>query len=151
MFVHYFVRLWTSHYTLFTMFIFDSARNLMRNLLYRPLWHYVKIPIAWREWRNAKWEKWLLRRFTKCHLHTFRFSRFTNIFLRSRQFDDKCIAGLITAPAFTIPNCCFCSYSTIQPTYYHPNWPIRGAISMYGAVFNYRMLICVLAVHILLW
>ncbi len=41
----------------------------------------------------ARWEKWLARRFTKCHLYTSRFSCFANIFSRSRQFDDKCIAG----------------------------------------------------------
>ncbi len=29
----------------------------------------------------------------KCHLYTFRFSRFANIFSCSRQFDDKCIAA----------------------------------------------------------
>ncbi len=32
--------------------------------------------------------------FTKYHLYTYRFSHFANIFSRSRQFDDKCIAGL---------------------------------------------------------
>ncbi len=73
-FVNYFVRLRTSHYTLFTIsptsFIFDSARNLP----YRPLWRFMKIPIAWRELRNTRWEKWLARRFTKCHLYTSRFS-----------------------------------------------------------------------------
>ncbi len=41
MFVHYFVRLRTNNYTLFTispiLVIFDSARNLTRNLPYRPL------------------------------------------------------------------------------------------------------------------
>ncbi len=74
--------------TIHFSFIFDSARNLMRNLLYRPPWHFVKIPIA------SRWEKWLVRRFTKCHLYTSRFSRFTNIFSCSCQFDDKCIAGL---------------------------------------------------------
>ncbi len=30
----------------------------------------------------------------KCHLYTYRFSHLANIFSRSRQFDDKCIAGL---------------------------------------------------------
>ncbi len=40
--------------------------------------------------KNTRWEKWLARRFTKCHLYT---SRFANIILRSRQFNDKCIAG----------------------------------------------------------
>ncbi len=61
MFVHYFVRLRTNHYTLLTIstisFIFDSARNLTRHLLYHPLWHFVKIPITWRERRNARYEK----------------------------------------------------------------------------------------------
>ncbi len=41
MFVHYFARLQTNHYTLLTIspisFIFDSARNLMRNVPYHPL------------------------------------------------------------------------------------------------------------------
>ncbi len=96
-FVNYFVRLWTKHYTLLTIslisFIFDSARNLTRNLLYRHLWHFMKIPIAWWELRKAKWEKWLARRFTKCYLYTSHFFHFANIFSRSRQFDDKCIAG----------------------------------------------------------
>ncbi len=59
-----------------------------------PLWRFVKIPTVWRERRNARWEKWLARWFTKCQLYTYRFSHFTNIFSRSRQFDDKCIAGL---------------------------------------------------------
>ncbi len=96
-FMNYFVRLQTSHYTLLTIspisFIFDSARNSTRKLPYRPLWRFVKIPIAWRERRNTQWEKWLASRFTKCHLYTTHFSRFANIFSRSRQFDDKCIAG----------------------------------------------------------
>ncbi len=93
MFVHYFVRLRTNHYTLLTIspisFIFDSARNLS----YHPLWCFVKIPIVWRERRNARWEKWLAGRFMKCHLYTSRFSHFANIFSYSPQFDDKCIAG----------------------------------------------------------
>ncbi len=92
MFVHYFVKLRTNHYTLLTVslisFIFDSASNLH----YRPLWRYVKVPIVWREWQNATLEKWLARWFTKCHLYTSHFSHFANIFSRSRQFDDKCIA-----------------------------------------------------------
>ncbi len=79
-FVNYFVRLRTNHYTLLTIlpisFIFDSVRNLMRNLT------------VWWERRNARW-------FTKCHLYTYRFFHFANIFSRSRQFDDKCIAGFI--------------------------------------------------------
>ncbi len=29
----------------------------------------------------------------KCHLYTYCFSHFVNIFSHSRQFDDKCIAG----------------------------------------------------------
>ncbi len=92
-FVNYFVRLRTNHYTLLTispiLFIFNSARNLS----YCPLWRFVKIPIAWRERQNTRWEKWLARRFTKCHLYTSRFSHFANIFSCSLQFDDKCIAG----------------------------------------------------------
>ncbi len=59
----------------------------------RPLWRFVKIPITWRERRNARWEKWLARWFTKCHLYTSHFSHFANIFLCSRQFHNKCIAG----------------------------------------------------------
>ncbi len=96
-FVNYFVRLRTNHYTFFTispiLVIFDSARNLTRNLPYRPLWHFAKILIIWRERQSARWEKWLARWFKKCHLYTSHFSRFANIFSRSRQFDDKCIAG----------------------------------------------------------
>ncbi len=53
----------------------------------------MKIPTVWRERRNARWEKWLARWFTKCRLYTYRFSHFANIFSHSRQFDDKCIAG----------------------------------------------------------
>ncbi len=98
MFVHYFVRLRTNHYTLLTisriLFIFDSARNLMRNLPYHLLWYFVKILITWRKGQNVRWEKWLARWFTKCHLYTFRFSHFAKIFSRSHQFDDKCIALL---------------------------------------------------------
>ncbi len=82
----------TNHYTLLTIssisFILDSTRNLMRNLSYCPLKRFMKVPITWREWRNARWEKWLARRITKCHLYTSRFSRFANIFSRSRQFND---------------------------------------------------------------
>ncbi len=97
MFVRHFVRLRTNLYTLLTIspisFIFDSARNLTRNLPYRPLWCFMKIPLAfWERW-NAIWEKWLARWFTKCHLYTSRFSHFTNIFSCSHQFDDKHIAG----------------------------------------------------------
>ncbi len=72
MFVHYFMRLRTNHFTLLTN-IADfvhlwSARNLMRNLSYHPLWRFMKISIARQERRNVRWEKWLARRFTKCHL-----------------------------------------------------------------------------------
>ncbi len=71
--------LYTSHNI--TDFVhFDSARNLTRNLFYRPLWRFVKIPIIWREWWNARWEKWLARRFTKCRLYTSCFSRFPTVF-----------------------------------------------------------------------
>ncbi len=69
------------------------CEKLDGNLPYHPLWCFVKIPIAWREWRNARWEKWLARQFTKCHLYTSRFSHFANIFSHSRQFDDMCMAG----------------------------------------------------------
>ncbi len=31
----------------------------------------------------------------KCHLYTSRFLCLANIFSRSRQFDDKCIAGFV--------------------------------------------------------
>ncbi len=41
----------------------------------------------------ARWEKWLVRRITKCHLYTSRFSRLANIFWHFRHFDIKCIAG----------------------------------------------------------
>ncbi len=82
-FVNYFVRLRTNHYTCLTispiLFIFDSVRNLIRNLPYRPLWHYVKIPIIWQEWQNTRWEKLLARWFMKCHiswLYTYCFSHF---------------------------------------------------------------------------
>ncbi len=50
--------------------------------------------IAWREWWNVRWEKWLARQFMKCHLYTSRFSHFANIFSCFRQFADKCIARL---------------------------------------------------------
>ncbi len=73
--------------------IFDSARNLTRKFPYRPFWRFVKIPIAWWEGQNARWQKWLVRRFTKCYLYTSRFSHFANIFSHSCQFDDKCIAS----------------------------------------------------------
>ncbi len=95
-FVNYFVRLRTNQYRLLTispiLFIFDSVRNLTRNfpyLLFDVLWKY------WLSGENgdARWEKWLARWFTKCHLYTYRFSHFANIFSHSRQFDDKCIAG----------------------------------------------------------
>ncbi len=80
MFVHYFVRMQTNYYTLLTIspisFIFYSARSLTWNLPYNRLWCFVKIPIAWRERRNARWEKWLTRWFTNCNLYT---SHFANI------------------------------------------------------------------------
>ncbi len=102
-FVNYFVRLRTNHYTLLTIspisFIFDSTRNLPCH----PLWCFMKTPITSWEWRNARWEKWLARRFTKCHLYTYRFSRFANIFSHSRQFDDKCIAGFTISLKFLYP------------------------------------------------
>ncbi len=103
-FVNYFVRLRTNHYTVLTVspisFIFDSARNLTRNfpyLLFDILWKYRLSGENGerRERRKARWEKWLARWFTKCHLYTYRFSHFANIFSRSRQFDNKCIAGFI--------------------------------------------------------
>ncbi len=63
------------------------------------LWHFVKLPTVWRERRNAIWEKWLARWFTKCHLYTYHFSHFANIFSRCCQFDDKCIASFTTGLA----------------------------------------------------
>ncbi len=90
-FVNYFVKLRTNHYTLLTISPISSIFDSMRNLSYRPLWRFVKIPIAWRERCHTRWEQWLARRFTNCHLYTSRFSRFANIFLHSRQFNDKCI------------------------------------------------------------
>ncbi len=59
-----------------------------------PLWRFVKIATVWRERRNARWEKWLAKWFTKCHLYTYRFSHFTIIFSHSCQFDDKCTRGV---------------------------------------------------------
>ncbi len=48
MFVHYFVRLRTNHYTLLTIspisFIFDSVRNLMRNF------PYLLFDVSWKYW-----------------------------------------------------------------------------------------------------
>ncbi len=58
-----------------------------------PLWCLVKTLIAWREWQNVRWEKWLARWFTKCHPYTSRLFCFANIFSRSCQFNNKCIAG----------------------------------------------------------
>ncbi len=70
------------------------CEELDEKLSLSPLWRFVKIQTVWRERQNARWEKWLARWFTKCHLYTYRFSHFANIFSHSRQFDDKCIAGL---------------------------------------------------------
>ncbi len=82
------------------------CEKLDEKLSLSPLRHFVKITTVWRERRNARWEKWLARWFTKCHLYTYRFSHFTNIFSHSRQFDDKCMAGfmlVITADGFKLP------------------------------------------------
>ncbi len=57
-FVNYFVKLRTNHYTLFTI----SPISVI------SLWHFVKIPIIWRERWNMRWEKWF---------HTF-FENFTH-------------------------------------------------------------------------
>ncbi len=70
------------------------CEKLDKKLSQSHLWRFVKIPVVWREQRNARWEKWLARWFTKCHLYTYRFSHFVNIFSCSRQFDDKCISWL---------------------------------------------------------
>ncbi len=59
MFVHYFTRLQTNHYTLLTISPISSSFDSARNLPYHLLWHFVKIPIAWQDWRNTRWEKWL--------------------------------------------------------------------------------------------
>ncbi len=83
-----------------------------------PLKGFVKIPIAWREWRNARWEKWFAKWFTKCHLYISHFSRFTNIFSHSRQFDDKCIAGFKRLKmCHYVPKCAtlnYCSKSGLE-------------------------------------
>ncbi len=57
-----------------------------------------------------------------------------NTFWLSRLLPNHCTSIHIIKLSFR-------SYSTMQPTNYQPNWPIRRAISVYGAVFNYRMLI----------
>ncbi len=65
----------------------------------RPLWRFVKIPIACQERRNAIWENdW--RDGLWNAIYTSRFSRFANIFSYSRQFDDKCIAGFTPEPCW---------------------------------------------------
>ncbi len=48
----------------------------------------------------------IFRLFRESPLYTSHLSRFANIFSRSRQFEDKCIAGLIftTGQPLTIPN-----------------------------------------------
>ncbi len=56
------------------------CEKLDKKLSLSPLWHFVKIPTVWRERRNARWEKWLARWFTKCHLYTYRFSHFAKFF-----------------------------------------------------------------------
>ncbi len=90
---------WDCHQSLYTSHnIADFVHlwfceKLDEKLSLFSLWHFVKIPTVGRERRNARWEKWLVRWFTKCYPYTYRFSYFANIFSRSRQFDDKCIAG----------------------------------------------------------
>ncbi len=69
-----------------SLILWETWREACRIVLGRV----GKISIAWRERRNGRWEKWFARWFTKCHLYTSRFSRFTNIFSCSQQFDDKC-------------------------------------------------------------
>ncbi len=69
------------------------CEELDEKLSLSPFWRFVKIPTVWRERRNARWEKWLARWFTKCHLYTHHVSHFANSFLRSRKVDNKCIAG----------------------------------------------------------
>ncbi len=56
------------------------CEKLDEKLSVSPLWHFMKILTVWRERRNAKWEKWLTRWFTKCHLYTYRFSHFATFF-----------------------------------------------------------------------
>ncbi len=73
------------------------CEKLDEKLSLSPLWRFVKIPTVWRERRNARWEKWLARWFTKCHLYTYHLSHFANIFSCSHQFNDKCIAGFTTS------------------------------------------------------
>ncbi len=83
--------LYTSHSI--TDFVHLWFCKKLEKLSLSPLWRFVKIPTVWRERRNARWEKWLARWFTKCYLYTYRFSHSANIFSHSRQFADKCIAG----------------------------------------------------------
>ncbi len=95
MFVYYFMRLQTNHFTLLTIspisFIFDSARNLTRNfsyLLFDVSWKY-RLSGEMRDEKN-NWQDGLQNA-----IYTIMVSHFANILSRSRQFDDKCIAGFI--------------------------------------------------------
>ncbi len=78
------------------------CEKLDEKLSLSPLWRFVKIPTVWRERQNARWEKWLARWFMKCHLYTYRFSHFANIFSHSRQFDNNCIVFRIYLSAVNI-------------------------------------------------
>ncbi len=92
MFVPYFVRLRTNHYTLSQYHRFHSA------LILRETCHIVLFNISWKyrssgengetpdeknDWRDGSQNAIL---YTSC------FSRFANIFSCSRQFDDRCTA-----------------------------------------------------------
>ncbi len=111
MFVHYFVnyfaRLQTNHYTLLTIspisFIFDSARNLT-NCVAAPSFTFCKNTNRLPRMGKCAMRKLIVETFYEmpsmhfsflsfCQHFTSRFSHFANIFLHSRQFDDKCIAG----------------------------------------------------------
>ncbi len=89
-----------------------------------PLWHFVKILTVWRKWRNERWEKWLARWFMKCHLYTYRFSHFANIFSRSHQFDDKCIASLRLVTDLRKGNMC----TMLSRGERVPTWPLGSSI-----------------------
>ncbi len=65
------------------------CEKLDEKLSLSPLRCFMKIPTVWWERQNARWEKWLARWCTKCHLYTYRFSHFTNIFSHSRQIDKN--------------------------------------------------------------
>ncbi len=93
MFVHYFMNYFepiTIHFSQYRQFRSSLIlRETWRETSLSPLWRFVKIPTVWREQWNARWEKWLARWFMKCHLYTYCFSHFANIFSGSRRFDKN--------------------------------------------------------------